>query len=81
MVDKGHSNRSAYSNNDLCSFTRCGEEDPPFGWYSPTYGIKMKSGVLSCLIEGAPEDVSFMTAIGIECPLKKEAIERKADLF
>ncbi len=58
-----------------------GEEDPPFGWYSPNYGIKMKSGVLSCLIEGAPEDVSFITAIGIECPLEIEAIERKADLF
>lgn len=58
-----------------------GEGDPPFGWYSPTYGIKMKSGVLSCLIEGAPEDVSFITAIGTESPLEIEAIERKAYLI
>ena len=58
-----------------------GEGNPPFGWYSPTYGIKMKSGVLSCLIEGTPEDVSFITAIGTESPLEIEAIERKADLI
>jgi len=51
-----------------------GEENPPFGWYSPAYGVKMKSSVLSCLIEGAPEDVSFMTAIGTEAPLEIESI-------
>ena len=58
-----------------------GEEDPPFGWYSPKYGIKMKSGVLSCLIEGAPEDVTFMTAIGTESPPEIEPIEQKAALI
>lgn len=58
-----------------------GEENPPFGWYSPAYGVKMKSGVLSCLIEGAPEDVSFMTAIGTEAPLEIESIEQKAALI
>ncbi|EFK09706.1 heparinase II/III-like protein [delta proteobacterium NaphS2] len=58
-----------------------GEEAPIFGWYSPTYGIKFKSGVLSCQVEGAPSDVSFLTAIGVTHPLDSALIRRKGNLL
>lgn len=40
-----------------------GQENPPFGWYSPAYNVKLKSPVLSCHQEGTPDNVSFITAI------------------
>jgi len=40
-----------------------GQEKPILGWYSPAYGIKQKSGVLSCTAHGYPEEVEFKTAI------------------
>jgi hypothetical protein len=40
-----------------------GEKNPLFGWYSPCYGIKLKSSVLSCGKKGGPDTVSFITAI------------------
>ncbi|MBU3946669.1 MAG: heparinase II/III family protein [Proteobacteria bacterium] len=40
-----------------------GEENPPFGWYSPAYNVKIKSQVLSCRQEGTPDEVTFITAI------------------
>ena len=58
-----------------------GEENPVFGWYSPTYGIKLKSGVLSCQVEGSPSDVSFLTAIGVSYPLDTVLIRRKGNLL
>jgi hypothetical protein len=40
-----------------------GQETPPFGWFSPAYGIKLKSGVLSCLKRGDVMSTTFFTAI------------------
>jgi hypothetical protein len=40
-----------------------GQENPPFGWYSPVYNIKVKSSVLSCQQEGTPDKITFITAI------------------
>ena len=42
-----------------------GQKDPLFGWYSPCYGIKRKSGVLSSTMRGTAKEVSFTTAICI----------------
>lgn len=42
-----------------------GQKDPLFGWYSPAYGIKRESGVLSCMMKGIPQQVTFTTAIYI----------------
>ncbi|OPY13632.1 MAG: Heparinase II/III-like protein [Syntrophus sp. PtaB.Bin138] len=39
-----------------------GEEDPPFGWHSPSYGLKVKSGVLSSRDRGPAAGVLFITA-------------------
>ena len=47
-----------------------GRTDPIFGWYSPAYGIKRESGVLSCTMRGTSEEVSFVTAICIQYPQK-----------
>jgi len=54
-----------------------GKEDPPFGWYSPRYGIKIESPVLTCRVEGIPEDVEFITAIGTDCALDETVIGQK----
>ena len=40
-----------------------GETDPPFGWHSPTYGIKKPINVLSFQQEGKANEVKFTTAI------------------
>ena len=45
-----------------------GQKDPLLGWYSPSYGIKCKSGVLSCTKKGIPKEVSLVTAICLEFP-------------
>jgi len=42
-----------------------GQKEPIFGWYSPSYGIKRESGVLSCTIKGIVQEVAFTTAICI----------------
>jgi uncharacterized heparinase superfamily protein len=42
---------------------REGLEEPVFGWYSPLYGVRLKSGVLSCLKTGRSNEVSFVTAL------------------
>lgn len=43
----------------------CGERTPPFGWYSPEYGVKVQSPVLSCQVYGTPDQVSFVTAVSL----------------
>ncbi|OPY83129.1 MAG: Heparin-sulfate lyase precursor [Smithella sp. PtaU1.Bin162] len=43
-----------------------GQEDPPFCWYSPEYGIKEKSAALSCRKRGRASEVSFTTAISVD---------------
>lgn len=45
-----------------------GQKDPLFGWYSPSYGIKRESIVLSCTMTGTAKEVSFITAICIYSP-------------
>lgn len=49
-----------------------GERNPPFGWFSPAYGLKMESAVLSCRKRGKPESISFITAIGVGTSDKPE---------
>ena len=40
-----------------------GQKNPLLGWYSPSYGTKMESGVLTCRKRGSPGRVSFLTVI------------------
>jgi hypothetical protein len=58
-----------------------GEKNPPFGWYSPAYGIKMETTVLSCQMEGPPSEVSFLTVIGTEAHIEMDIINQKAELI
>ncbi|MDY7038034.1 MAG: heparinase II/III-family protein [Thermodesulfobacteriota bacterium] len=54
------------------------QEDPPLGWYSPSYGIKTKSGFLSCIKTGTPGQTSFVTAMCTQAPLNKDKLEKRA---
>lgn len=45
--------------------TACGEKTPPFGWYSPGPGTKDQAPVLSCAVNGSPEEVTFITAVSL----------------
>jgi uncharacterized heparinase superfamily protein len=49
-------------NDDAFRVVR-GKESPPFGWYSPAYGLKVASPVLTCARTGQPGEVSFSTLI------------------
>lgn len=40
-----------------------GQTDPILGWYSPSYGIKQETSVLTCARVGGATQVSFITAI------------------
>jgi hypothetical protein len=40
-----------------------GQESPRLGWYSPAYGMKVESSVLTCTKTGRPGEVSFSTVI------------------
>jgi hypothetical protein len=56
-----------------------GRENPLFGWYSPAYGVRLKSGVLSHSKRGYSNDVAFLTAISINRPMHaKELLKRRA---
>jgi len=48
-----------------------GQKNPLFGWYSPSYGVKRESGVLSCTMRGTAQEVSFTTAICLYSPQEK----------
>ena len=48
-----------------------GKRNPIFGWYSPSYGIKRESNVLSCSVKDTPKEVSFTTAICLFSPHEK----------
>ncbi len=60
-------------NQEACVFMRlrpedafsstAGQENPPFGWYSPEYGKKLPCTVLSCKKKGPPDAISFLTFI------------------
>jgi len=54
-----------------------GQKEPIFGWYSPAYGVKRESNVLSCTVKGTPTEVSFITAICINSPLETMALFQK----
>ncbi len=43
-----------------------GLKDPIHGWYSPAYGKKLKSNVMSCQKNGFPHEICFLTAICAE---------------
>ena len=58
---------------------KMGQENPPFGWFSPAYGLKVKSAVLSCLQRGEPGRISFLTAILVNYPAGPEELAKKAD--
>ena len=46
-----------------------GQENPRLGWYSPAYGIKIKSGVLQCNIQAPVHEAVFITAICTDSPV------------
>ncbi len=60
-------------------FSGC--EHPLFGWYSPSYGVRVKSGVLSHSKRGYPNDVSFLTAISINKPKHVQELLAKRSLL
>ncbi len=55
-----------------------GQEEPPFGWFSPAYGVKVKSDVLSCRKRGPAAETSFLTAISLSEPLSPDAYLERA---
>ena len=55
-------------------FADAGQDELLLGWNSPSYGVKMKSPVLSCTQRGLPENVIFVTAICTKAPPKKDAL-------
>jgi len=54
-----------------------GQRNPLFGWYSPSYGIKRESGVLSCKKKGIPQKVSFITAICTNSPQEIKTLSQR----
>ncbi len=48
---------------------RGGERDPVFGWFSPSYGVKQESKVLSIYKKDHPKNTSFLTLICTEKPI------------
>jgi len=58
-----------------------GQEGPPFGWFSPAYGVKAKSSVLNCRKRGASTEISFLTVVSLREPLSPDRyMERDAML-
>jgi hypothetical protein len=55
-----------------------GEDNPPFGWYSPAYGVRAKSAVLSCRLHGPANGVSFITAICAGAPAGDNDLRKMA---
>jgi hypothetical protein len=58
-----------------------GQEKPINGWYSPHYGKKIKSKVLTCQKSGNSDEVYFVTAICTEFPPSLKIIEEKQSFF
>lgn len=55
-----------------------GQENPPLGWFSPAYGIKLKSWILSCRQRGEAANTTFLTAICMSSPASPEELQKKA---
>jgi hypothetical protein len=45
-----------------------GKENPICGWYSPAYGLKAPTTVLTCARQGRPEETVFLTVLSLERP-------------
>jgi uncharacterized heparinase superfamily protein len=58
-----------------------GQENPPFGWFSPSYGIKRESGVLTCAKRMQVRDASFLVAICADSPVDLNVLNKKAELM
>jgi hypothetical protein len=58
-----------------------GQETPPFGWFSPAYGVKLKSGVLNKIQRGDVREVSFLTAICTGHPEEDNFFLEKGNLL
>lgn len=54
-----------------------GQEKSLLGWYSPSYGIQRKSGVLNCKKRGFAEQVVFVTAICTEASVDKNTLTER----
>jgi hypothetical protein len=57
----GHIIKVELANNKF--YLHQGEENPPLGWFSPNYGLKISSPVLQFERSGTPGEVSFETRI------------------
>ena len=51
-----------------------GKRNPILGWYSPSYGTKTDTNVLTCTKQGYPRDVFFVTAICTDEPASTQAL-------
>jgi hypothetical protein len=49
-----------------------GQDRPPLGWYSPSYGIRVPCSVLTCRKTGIPSEVIFVTTI---CTVPHKGVE------
>jgi hypothetical protein len=56
----------------------CGCEEPPFGWFSPSYGKKKKSAVLCARKRGRPDEIVFTTIICTADAINGKHIEEVA---
>ena len=58
-----------------------GLENPPFGWFSPAYGIKMPCTVLSYCQESVPQELEFTTAIWLSQPPEINVLRERLSDF
>jgi len=58
-----------------------GQENPILGWYSPAYGMKIKSGVLHCSVHSAVQEAVFLTAICTDSPVDPKFLLERLDQF
>jgi hypothetical protein len=55
-----------------------GKTDPILGWYSPAYNLKQECSVLQVKQTGTPEQIVFITAIGIDQQFNIEQLKKMA---
>jgi len=55
-----------------------GKTDPIQGWYSPAYNLKQECSVLQVKQTGTPEQIVFITAIGIDQQFNIEQLKKMA---
>ena len=54
-----------------------GKRSPILGWFSPSYGLKCETSVLTVSITGTPEESIFMTGIGAGNPFDLQDITER----